>query len=82
MAQANPNAAVRASSGLGPKTFIYSIATGTITVEDACTAITTTFGGTIAGVEGTGNGDHVAQQGGLDASGTSGITLVATFDNN
>jgi hypothetical protein len=76
----NPNAAVVAKSGLGPTTYIYAIATGTITTALACDAITTTYGGTIAAVEGTGNGEHVAVQGGPGgAEAVSGISLVATF---
>jgi hypothetical protein len=77
----NPNAAVVAKSGLGPTTYIYAIATGTITTALACDAITTTYGGTIAAVEGTGNGEHVAVQGGPGgAEAVSGISLVATFN--
>jgi hypothetical protein len=79
MAQANPNAAVKAANGLGPKTYICSVATGTISVKDACLAITTAPGGaTIAGVEGVANGDHIAVQGGATPS-VSGVTVVATF---
>ena len=79
MAQANPNAAVRASTGLGPVTYICSVATGTISVEDACTAIMNQRGGaTIAAVEGTSTGDHIAVQGGPTPS-ISGVTVVATF---
>lgn len=79
MAQANPNAAVRASNGLGPKTYICSVATGTISVADACTALTTQPGGaTIAAVEGVADGDHIAVQGGPTPS-ISGVTVVATF---
>lgn len=79
MAQANPNADVRAANGLGPKTYICSVATGTISVADACTAITTAPGGaTIAGVEGVADGDHIAVQGGATPS-VSGVTVVATF---
>ena len=77
----NPNAAVVAKSGLGPTTYIYAIATGTITTALACDSITTTYGGTIAAIEGTGNGEHVAVQGGPGgAEAVSGISLVATFN--
>jgi len=77
----NPNAAVVAKSGLGPTTYIYAIATGTITTAAACDSITTTYGGTIAAIEGTGNGEHVAVQGGPGgAEAVSGISLVATFN--
>lgn len=77
----NPNAAVVAKSGLGPTTYIYAIATGTITTALACDSITTTYGGTIAAIEGTGDGEHVAVQGGPGgAEAVSGISLVATFN--
>ena len=76
----NPNAAVVAKSGLGPTTYIYAITTGTITVAAACDSITTTYGGTIAAVEGVANGNHIAVQGGPGgAEAVSGISLVATF---
>jgi len=55
---------VVAGNGNGPTTYVYAIATGTITVAAACDAITTTYGGTIAAVEGTADGNHVAVQGG------------------
>ena len=77
----NTNGAVVAKSGLGPTTYIYAVATGTITVALACDAITTTYGGTIAAVEGVANGNHVAVQGGAGgAEAVSGISLVATFN--
>ena len=50
MAQANPNAAVRQSNGLGPKTYVVSVATATGSVEAACAEIMVE-GGTIAAVE-------------------------------
>jgi len=78
----NPNAAVVAGNGLGPKTYVYAIATGTITTEAAITAMTTTYNMTIAGVEGTGDGEHVIAQGDGGAEAVSGISLVATFDQN
>ena len=77
MAQANPNADVRASSGLGPLTYICSVNTGTVSVKDACLEIQNE-GGTIAGVEGVANGNHVAVQGGATPS-VAGVTVVATF---
>lgn len=79
MAQANPNAAVRQSNGLGPKTYVVSVATGTVSVEDACTEIMNE-GGTIAAVEGTADGSHLVVQGGPTPA-VSGVTVVATFDN-
>lgn len=82
MAAVTSNATTVAGNGLGPKTFVYSVATGTITMDAASSTIQNSFGGTVAAVEGTADGDHIVQQGGTDASGTAGITLVATFDQN
>ena len=73
---------VSQSQGVGPKTYIYAITTGTITVSAACDAITTTYFGTVAAVEGVADGNHVMVQGGPGgAEAVSGIALVATFDN-
>lgn len=77
MAQSNPNAAVRAANGIGPKTYICSVNTGTVSVENACLEIQNE-GGIVVAVEGTGNGDHIAVQGGNTPS-VSGVTVVATF---
>ena len=80
MAVVSTSATVVAKSGLGPTTYIYAITTGTITVALACDAITTTYGGTIAAVEGVANGNHIAVQGGPGgAEAVGGIALVATF---
>ena len=77
----NPNAAVTAGSGLGPTTYLYAIATGTITTAAAIDSITTVYFGTIAAVEGTGDGEHILVQGGTGgAEAVSGISLVATFN--
>lgn len=76
----NPNAAVVAGNGLGPKTYVCSVATGTVTVAAAIAEITFE-GGTIAGVEGTADGDHILVQGGA-APAVTGVTVVATFDQN
>jgi hypothetical protein len=71
---------VGASNGLGPVTYIASVATATITVADAITELTSGANHfTIAGVEGTANGDHIAVQGTAAFPTISGITLVATF---
>ena len=83
MAAITATGAVAAGNGLGPKTYIYAVATGTITVAAACDSITTTYGGTIAAVEGIADGNHVVVQGGPGgAEAVSGISLVATFDQN
>lgn len=79
----NTNGAVVAGNGLGPKTFVYAVATGTTTMADAVTLATTTYNGTIAAVEGTTGTAHLIVQGGgggLEAD--AGVTLVATFDQN
>lgn len=82
MAEISTTATVKQGQGLGPTTYIYAVATGTITVAAACDSITTTYGGTIAAVEGVANGNHVAVQGGPGgAEAVSGISLVATFAN-
>ena len=75
----NVNAAVVAGNGLGPKTHVLSVATGTNMA--ACVAEAQTEGFTVAAVEGTADGNHFVVQG----TGTPAITnavLVATFDQN
>ena len=73
---------VNTSQGVGPKTYVYAVATGTITVSAACDSITTTYFGTVAAVEGTADGNHIMVQGGPGgAEAVSGISLVATFAN-
>ena len=80
MAEISTTATVKQGQGLGPTTYIYAVATGTITVAAACDSITTTYGGTIAAVEGVADGNHVAVQGGPGgAEAVGGISLVATF---
>ena len=72
---------VAAGNGLGPKTYICSIATATITVENAITALTSGDNHfTIAAVEGTANGNHVAIQGTATPSITNAV-LVVTFED-
>lgn len=80
MALISTNATVAAGNGIGKTVYIYAVATGTITMAAACDAITTTYFGTIAAVEGIADGNHVAVEGGLGgAEAVAGITLVATF---
>ena len=80
MARITTSATVTAGSGLGPTTYIYAIATGTITTAAACQQIAEEYFGTIAAVEGTGDGEHVMVQGGKGgAEAESGISLVASF---
>jgi len=82
MARITTSATVTAGSGLGPTTYIYAIATGTITTAAAAQAIAADpYFGTIAAVEGTGDGEHIMVQGGAGgAEAVSGISLVATFN--
>lgn len=67
----------RAGNGLGGNTYIVAIDTATATVAAACTEAGN-LGYTVAGVEGTANGNHIALQG-TAAPTITGGTLVATF---
>lgn len=85
----NPNAAVVAGNGLGPKTFVFAVTTGTITVAAAIATATADYGLTVVGVSGTTGTAYLACQGAnihhTDADGLeseSGIALTATFDQN
>jgi hypothetical protein len=85
----NPNAAVVAGNGLGPKTFVFAITTGTITVSAAIDLATADYGLTVVGVSGTSGTAYLAAQGAnihhTDADGlesVSGVALTATFDQN
>lgn len=74
---------VRAGSGLGGNTYIVSMDTsGASTVDTIIAELTTGDANdnvfTIAGVEGTANGDHLAVQGTATPSATD-VTVVATF---
>ena len=81
MARITTSATVTAGSGLGPTTYIYAIATGTITTAAACQAIAASpYFGTIASVEAITDGKHIMVQGGTGgAEAISGVSLVATF---
>ena len=76
----NPNAAVVAGNGLGPTTYICTVATGTVSVADAIAEITRE-GGTIVGVEGTADGSYVLVQGGATPA-VTGVTVAATITQN
>lgn len=77
----NSNAATTAGNMIGKNVYIYAITTGTISVEDAVTAITTTYFGTIVGISGTAGGtEYVAVEGGAGgAEAVSGIALTTSF---
>lgn len=85
----NPNAAVVAGNGIGPKTYVFAITIADITVADAIATATANYGLTVAAVEGTTDGSHIMMQGanvhhtdgdGLESE--TGVALVATFDQN
>jgi len=73
------NSVAKAGNGLGGKTHILSVATGSN--MKGCLDEAQVEGFTVVAVEGTANGDHFAIQG----TGTPSIanaTLVVTFDQN
>jgi len=79
MAQANPNAAVRASNGLGPHTDILEVDDVTaVTVEAACLEAQNE-GFVVVGVEGLTSGSHIAVQGAGATPSITGTTVIATF---
>ena len=78
MATVATNATVTAGSGLGTVTYICTVATGTISVAAAVTALSLGDGGTVVGVSGTGNGAYVLVQGGPTPS-VGGVTVAATI---
>tara|TARA_B100001057_G_C22208757_1_gene703724 strand:- start:25 stop:267 length:243 start_codon:yes stop_codon:yes gene_type:complete len=79
MAQANPNAAVRAANGLVGTTHILSVDDVTaVTVEAAC-AEAQVEGFVVVAVEGLASGNHIALQGAAATPSITGTTLVATF---
>ena len=67
---------VVAGSGLGPTTYVLSVATGTNMA--GCVAEAQAEGFTVAAVEGTANGNHFVIQG-TDTPSIANATLVATF---
>ena len=76
MAIVATNATVNPSNGIGPTTYICTVATATISVEDACAALQAT--GTVAGVSGLTDGSYVLVQGGEEPA-IAGVTVVATI---
>lgn len=79
MAQANPNAAVRAANGLVGTTHILSVDdVSTVSVEAACLEAQNE-GFVVVAVEGLTDGDHIAVQGAGATPSITGTTLVATF---
>ena len=80
MAQANPNAAVRAANGFVGTTFILEVDDVTaVTVEEACVEAQNE-GFVVVAVEGLTSGSHIALQGAAAVPSITGATLIATFD--
>ena len=81
MAQANPNAAVRAANGLGPQTHVLSVDdVSVVSVEAACLEAQNE-GFVVVAVEDdiSSDGCHIALQGAGATPSITGCTLVATF---
>ena len=81
MALLSSNAAVAADQGMGATHYLYAVTIATITVEAAVAAITTTYGGTVVGINSTTDATcYVMVEGGPGgAEATGGIALTATF---
>ena len=79
MAAVTNRATVVAGNGLGGKTHILSVATGTNMV--ACVAEAQVEGFTVVAVEGVADGNHFMVQGTATPS-IANAVLVATFDQN
>ncbi len=79
MAQANPNAAVRAANGFVGTTHILEVDDVTsVTVEAAC-AEAQVEGFVVVAVQGLTSGSHIAVQGAGATPSITGATLIATF---
>lgn len=79
MAQANPNAAVRAANAFAGKTHILEVDDVTaVTVEEACLEAQNE-GFIVVAVEGLTSGSHIAVQGAGKTPSITGCTLIATF---
>jgi len=88
MASRSSTGSVKNGNGLGPKTYIFTITTGTITTAAAIALATTDYGLTIVGVTDFDQAtSYVAAQGanlhhtdgdGLESE--NGVALTVTFD--
>ena len=79
MAQANPNAAVRAANGFVGTTHILEVDDVTaVTVEEACLEAQNE-GFVVVAVEGLTSGSHIAVQGAGKTPSITGTTIIATF---
>jgi len=81
MAQANPNAAVRAANGLVGTTHVLSVDdVSTVSVEAACLEAQNEFFTVVAVEDDVANdGCHIVLQGSGATPSITGTTLVATF---
>ena len=88
MATRTNSASVKNGNGLGPRTFIFAVTTGTITTAAAITKATEEYSLTVVGVdEFDQTTAYIAAQGGnlhhTDGDGLeseSGVALTATFE--
>ncbi|MDA8915705.1 hypothetical protein N9I01_00600 [bacterium] len=81
MAQANPNAAVRAANGLVGTTHVLSVDdVSTVSVEAACLEAQNEFFTVVAVEDDVANdGCHIVLQGSGATPSITGTTIVATF---
>jgi len=80
MAQANPNAAVRAANGFVGTTFILEVDDVTAVTVAAAVTEAQVEGFIVVAVEGIVSGSHIALQGAGATPSIGGTTLIATFD--
>lgn len=79
MAQANPNAAVRAANGFVGTTHILEVDDVTAVTVAAATAEAQAEGFVVVAVSGIVSGSHIALQGAGATPSITGTTLIATF---
>jgi hypothetical protein len=79
MAQANPNAAVRAANGFVGTTHILEVDDVTAVTVAAAVAEAQAEGFIVVAVEGIVSGSHIALQGAAATPSITGATLIATF---
>ena len=79
MAQANPNAAVRAANGFVGTTHIMAVTDVSVKSVADVTAEAQAEGFIVVAVEGLVSGSHIAVQGAGATPSITGTTLIATF---
>ena len=79
MAQANPNAAVRAANGFVGTTHILEVDDVTAVTVAAAVAEAQAEGFIVVAVEGIVSGSHIALQGAAATPSITGATIIATF---